>query len=65
MAVSKATKNPDLAWALVELLQQQKYMVFLANKAGFVPPDTEVAKAPELRGLRPTVQRGVRDIPAL
>lgn len=47
VAVSKASKNPDLAWALVDLLQREKFMVFLANKAGFVPPDTEVAKAPE------------------
>jgi multiple sugar transport system substrate-binding protein len=47
MAVSKATKNPDLAWELVELIQQPKYMIFLANKAGFVPPDMNAAKAAE------------------
>lgn len=47
MAVSKATKNPDLAWALVELIERPKYMVFIANKAGFVPPDMNVAKAPD------------------
>jgi multiple sugar transport system substrate-binding protein len=53
VAVSKASKNPDLAWALVDLLEQTKYMVFLANKAGFVPPDTEAAKSDEYVNYAP------------
>jgi multiple sugar transport system substrate-binding protein len=53
MAVSAGTKHPDLAWALVDLLQQRNSMVFLANKAGFVPPDTEVAKAPDYINYAP------------
>jgi multiple sugar transport system substrate-binding protein len=53
VAVSKGSKNPDLAWDLVNLLQQRNYMVFLANKAGFVPPDTEVAKSPDYVNYAP------------
>ncbi len=53
LAVSKASKNPDLAWALVDLLQQTKFMVFLANKAGFVPPDTEAAKSSDYVNYAP------------
>lgn len=53
MAVSKATKNPDLAWDLVELIQQPKHMIFMANKAGFVPPDMNAAKAPEYVNYAP------------
>ena len=53
MAVSKASKNSDLAWALVDLVEQTKYMVFLANKAGFVPPDTEAAKSAEYVNYAP------------
>jgi multiple sugar transport system substrate-binding protein len=53
MAVSKSTKNPDTAWALIELLQQPKFMIFMANKSGFVPPDTDVAKAPDYVNYAP------------
>lgn len=53
MAVSKSTRNPDLAWALLELIEQPKYMIFIANKAGFVPPDMNVAKAPDYVNYAP------------
>jgi multiple sugar transport system substrate-binding protein len=53
MAVSKSTRNPDLAWALIQLIQQPKYMIFIANKAGFVPPDVNVAKAPDYVNYAP------------
>lgn len=45
MAISKSAPDASLAWDLVELIESSKYMVFLANKAGFVPPDSQVAKA--------------------
>jgi multiple sugar transport system substrate-binding protein len=53
MAVSKSTKNPDLAWQLVELIEQPRYMVFIANKAGFVPPDKQVAQSPDYVNYAP------------
>jgi multiple sugar transport system substrate-binding protein len=53
MAVSNASKNPDLAWALVDLIEQTKHMVFLANKAGFVPPDMDAAKSPDYVNYAP------------
>jgi multiple sugar transport system substrate-binding protein len=53
LAVSKASKHPDLAWALVDLVQQRKAMVFLANKAGFVPPDAEVANTADYVNYAP------------
>jgi multiple sugar transport system substrate-binding protein len=53
MAISKSTKNPDLAWELIELIEQPKYMVFIANKAGFVPPDKQVAQSPDYVNYAP------------
>ncbi len=53
VAVAKASKHPDLAWQLIELIQKPSYMVFLANQAGFVPPDTSVAKAPDYVNYAP------------
>lgn len=44
MAIAKNAPDPQLAWDLVNLIQSTKYMVFLANKAGFVPPDAQAAK---------------------
>lgn len=46
MAVAKSAPDPQLAWDLVNLIESTKYMVFMANKAGFVPPDTQAAKSP-------------------
>jgi multiple sugar transport system substrate-binding protein len=41
--IAKASKNPDLAWGLIKIMQQPKNMINHANWAGFVPPDTKVA----------------------
>src|SRR5581483_9323358 len=37
-AISKNTKNPDLAWALIKVLEEDQNEVFIATKSGFVPP---------------------------
>jgi multiple sugar transport system substrate-binding protein len=51
--IAKASKNPDLAWALIEIMQQPRNMIDHANWAGFLPPDTKVAASPTFANFAP------------
>jgi multiple sugar transport system substrate-binding protein len=51
--IAKASKNPDLAWGLIEIMQQPKNMINHANWAGFVPPDTKVASSAAFNSFAP------------
>lgn len=44
VAVAKATKEPDLAWALVNLLLSQPNLLYTDRYAAYVPPDTRIAE---------------------
>jgi multiple sugar transport system substrate-binding protein len=51
--ISKVSKNPDLAWALIEVMQEPKNMIDHANWAGFLPPSTKVAGLPTFGNFAP------------
>jgi multiple sugar transport system substrate-binding protein len=51
--IAKSSKNPDLAWGLIKIMQQPKNMINHANWAGFVPPDTKVASSPAFNKFAP------------
>ena len=42
VAISKSTKNPQLAWDLVKLMMDPANQLSTAVEAGFVPPDTSI-----------------------
>ena len=41
--ISRVSKNPDLAWALIKIMQEPKNMIDHANWAGFLPPSSKAA----------------------
>ena len=45
VAISRAAKNKDLAWALLKVMQRNANQTYIANHAGFVPPSKVVAKS--------------------
>jgi multiple sugar transport system substrate-binding protein len=51
--VSRVSKNPDLAWALIEIMQEQKNMIDHANWAGFLPPSSKAAAAASFGNFAP------------
>ncbi len=51
--ISRVSKNPDLAWALIEIMQQQKNMIDHANWAGFLPPSSKAAAAASFANFAP------------
>jgi multiple sugar transport system substrate-binding protein len=51
--IAKASKHPDLAWDLIEIMQKPKNMIDHANWAGFVPPSTKVAASPTFAKFAP------------
>jgi multiple sugar transport system substrate-binding protein len=51
--ISRVSKNPDLAWALIEIMQEQKNMIDHANWAGFLPPSSKAAAAPSFASFAP------------
>lgn len=52
-AISRVSKNPALAWALIEIMQEQKHMIDHANWAGFLPPSSKAAAAPAFANFAP------------
>src|SRR5579862_1921194 len=42
VAISKTSKNPQLAWDLVKLMMSTPNQLSMAVEAGFVPPDTSI-----------------------
>jgi multiple sugar transport system substrate-binding protein len=51
--VSKNTKNPALAWALIKVMMSEANQTFAANYAGFVPADKAVRSSPAYTGFAP------------
>jgi len=51
--IARVSKNPDLAWALIEIMQQQKNMIDHANWAGFLPPSSKAAAAASFANFAP------------
>jgi multiple sugar transport system substrate-binding protein len=51
--IAAASKNPDLAWALIEIMQEQKNMIDHANWAGFLPPSSKAAAAASFANFAP------------
>jgi multiple sugar transport system substrate-binding protein len=51
--IAKSSKNPDLAWSLIKIMQEPKNMISHANWAGFVPPDTKVAASAAFNRFAP------------
>lgn len=44
VAMSKTTKNPDLAWALIKMLETPTNLLHTALWSGYVPPDVTVGR---------------------
>jgi multiple sugar transport system substrate-binding protein len=51
--VSKTTKNPALAWALIQVMMSESNMVYHNNYAGFVPSDSAVITNPQYLAFAP------------
>jgi multiple sugar transport system substrate-binding protein len=51
--VSKSTKNPALAWALIKVMMSEANQTFAANYAGFVPADKAVRSSSAYLGFAP------------
>jgi multiple sugar transport system substrate-binding protein len=51
--ISRVSKNPDLAWALIKVMQEPKNMLDHANWAGFLPPSSKVAASPAFAKFAP------------
>jgi len=51
--ISRVSKNPDLAWALIKIMQESKNMIDHANWAGFLPPSSKAAAAPSFANFAP------------
>jgi multiple sugar transport system substrate-binding protein len=51
--IARVSKNPDLAWALIEIMQEQKNTIDHANWAGFLPPSSKAAAAPAFANFAP------------
>jgi len=45
VAISKVTKHPELSWGLIKIMQGDDNQTYIANRAGFVPPNQKVAKS--------------------
>jgi multiple sugar transport system substrate-binding protein len=46
LTVSATTKNPDLTWQLLQLMESKENQIDAANWAGFVPGDADYVKDP-------------------
>ena len=47
------SKNPDLAWALIKIMQEPKNMIDHANWAGFLPPSSKAAASAAFANFAP------------
>ncbi len=45
VGISKVTKHPQLSWGLLKVIQSDDNQTYIANRAGFVPPNQTVAKS--------------------
>ncbi len=61
VAISKATKHPQLSWGLLKIIESDDNQVFIANRAGFVPPSQTVAKSPGFLNFAPPFNKAFGD----
>lgn len=45
IAVSKVTKHPQLSWGLLQIMESDDNQIYIANRAGFVPPSQKNAQS--------------------
>jgi multiple sugar transport system substrate-binding protein len=55
-AMGAHSKNPDAAWAFIQMASEPKNMLTEALWSGFVPPDQTVGKLPEFVNYAPPFQ---------
>lgn len=56
VAMSRTTKNPDLAWALIKLLESPEFLLKNALWAGHIPPDAVVGNTKAFVNYAPPFQ---------
>ncbi len=61
MAISKVTKHPQLSWGLMKIMEADDNQVFIANRAGFVPPSQTVAKSDGFLNYAPPFNKAFGD----
>jgi multiple sugar transport system substrate-binding protein len=61
VAISKATKHPQLSWGLLKIMESDDNQVFIANRAGFVPPSQKVAKSDGFLNFAPPFNKAFGD----
>lgn len=61
VAISKATKHPQLSWGLMKIIEQDDNQTFIANRAGFVPPSQTVAKSDGFLNFAPPFNKAFAD----
>src|SRR5579872_136730 len=61
VAISKATKHPQLSWGLIKIIEQDDNQAFIANRAGFVPPSQTVAKSDAFLNFAPPFNKAFGD----
>ncbi|HUZ86038.1 MAG TPA: extracellular solute-binding protein [Candidatus Baltobacterales bacterium] len=45
IAISKVTKHPQLSWGLLKIMESDDNQIYIANRAGFVPPNQKDAQS--------------------
>jgi len=61
VAISKATKHPQLSWGLINIMESTDNQVYIANHAGFVPPSQTVAKSDAFLNYAPPFNKAFGD----
>jgi multiple sugar transport system substrate-binding protein len=61
VAISKATKHPQLSWGLINIMESTDNQVYIANHAGFVPPSQTVAQSPDFLNYAPPFNKAFGD----
>jgi multiple sugar transport system substrate-binding protein len=60
-AISKSSKNADLAWKLVKVLESDQNSLSMATGSGFVPPSQRVGKLPDFVNYAPPFNAAFND----
>jgi len=61
VAISQATKHPQLSWGLIKIIESDENQVFIANRAGFVPPSQTVAHSDGFLNFAPPFNKAFGD----
>jgi multiple sugar transport system substrate-binding protein len=59
--IGSKSKNPDAAWAFIQMASEPQNMLNEALWSGFVPPDTTVGQMPEFVNYAPPFQAAFND----